>query len=220
MLVSTHVKFAPFASRQRRGYIRDSTERDLAVHLETALRGTIISDRWPKSGVEVIVTVLEGEEDSNPDNGGGYQVHKVGDGAAGMMSILAGSITVASTAIVNAGIDCIDLASGGVAALIHNPISNLEASKQGGVPEYQLVLDPCPLEHQNIIATCVVGYLKSRNEITELWIKGDIPSLPLAASNDRAGSEWLIDGAVQAAASVQLVMIEALKEAETADITL
>src|SRR5438046_9080907 len=37
-----HVKFAPFATRQRRGYVRDANERDLAVHLEMALRGIII----------------------------------------------------------------------------------------------------------------------------------------------------------------------------------
>ena len=63
IILTTHVKYAPFASRQRRGYIRDASERDLAVHLETAIRGVIIGDRWPKSGVEVIITILEGEED-------------------------------------------------------------------------------------------------------------------------------------------------------------
>merc|ERR1711977_657316 len=63
IILSTHVKYAPFATRKRRGYLRDSSERDLGVHLETALRGVIIGDRWPKSGVEVIITILEGEED-------------------------------------------------------------------------------------------------------------------------------------------------------------
>src|SRR5277367_4846504 len=63
IILTTRVKYAPFASKQRRGYIRDASERDLAVHLETALRGVIIGDRWPKSGVEVTITILEGEED-------------------------------------------------------------------------------------------------------------------------------------------------------------
>ena len=214
ILLSTHVKFAPFASRQRRGYLRDSSERDLAVHLETALRGIIISDRWPKSGVEVIITVLEGEDDTFSKGSDDSQNARIGSGASGMMSILAGCITVASTAIANAGIDCIDLASGGVAALIHNPPSSLKDTRQGYVPGYQLILDPCPLEHPNIIATCVVGYLKSLDEVTELWINGDIPSVPLGSSDDRATIELLIESAVQAAASTQLVMIEALKEAE------
>merc|ERR1711977_376795 len=72
IILSTHVKYAPFATRKRRGYLRDSSERDLGVHLETALRGVIIGDRWPKSGVEVIITILEGEEDQwwGDDRGG------------------------------------------------------------------------------------------------------------------------------------------------------
>ena len=48
LLLTTHVKFAPFATRQRRGYVRDASERDLGVHLETALRGVIIGDRRPQ----------------------------------------------------------------------------------------------------------------------------------------------------------------------------
>src|SRR4051794_33706385 len=38
MVLSTHVKYAPFATRQRKGYLRDASERDLSIHLETALR--------------------------------------------------------------------------------------------------------------------------------------------------------------------------------------
>ncbi|KAK8920575.1 Exosome complex component MTR3 [Metarhizium anisopliae] len=61
MVISTHVKYAPFATRQRKGYLRDASERDLSIHLETALRGAVIADRWPKSGVEVVVTIVEGD---------------------------------------------------------------------------------------------------------------------------------------------------------------
>ena len=43
MVLSTHVKYAPFATRQRRGYLRDSSEKDLSTHLETALRGAMIA---------------------------------------------------------------------------------------------------------------------------------------------------------------------------------
>ena len=32
------------------------------MHLETALRGALIADRWPKSGVDVVVTIIEGED--------------------------------------------------------------------------------------------------------------------------------------------------------------
>ena len=35
LLLSTRIKFAPFAARQRRGYVPDAGERDLVAHLET-----------------------------------------------------------------------------------------------------------------------------------------------------------------------------------------
>ncbi|KAI5298045.1 hypothetical protein KEM56_004369, partial [Ascosphaera pollenicola] len=63
LLLNTHLKLSPFATRKRRGYLRDIAERDLSVHLETALRGVIVADRWPKSQLDISVVVLEGEED-------------------------------------------------------------------------------------------------------------------------------------------------------------
>ena len=184
LLLTTHVKFAPFATRQRRGYVRDASERDLGVHLETALRGVIIGERWPKSGCEVIITVLEGEEDGWwGDAQSGSKV-----GGWGMMNVLAGCITVASAALADAGIDCVDLVSGGVAALSTSGSATL--------------LDPSPPE-QDIKAACVVGYLKSRDEITEMWMKGDAG----------ADSEALIDSAVKAATLTRSVLAEAVKEA-------
>ncbi|KXT13317.1 hypothetical protein AC579_7228 [Pseudocercospora musae] len=186
LLLTTHVKFAPFATRQRRGYVRDSSERDLGVHLETALRGVIIGDRWPKSGCEVVITVLEAEEDgfwadsSQRGKTGGW----------GMMSVLAGCITVASAALADAGIDCVDLVSGGVAALVNS----------NGNDEY--ILDPSPPEH-DIKAACVVGYLQTRHEITEMWMKGEAG----------AEAETLIDNAVKASLMTRNVLADAVKEA-------
>lgn len=188
MLLSTHVKFAPFATRQRRGWVRDSSERDLSVHLETALRGVIIGERYPKSGCEVVISVLEGEEDSwwgdrlqGNEKGGGW----------GMMSVLAGCITVASAALVDAGIDCVDMISGGTAALVPE-----EAGKG-----LQVVLDPSPSEH-DVQAACVVGYLQSRDEITEMWMRGDPDE----------SVQVLTDQAVKAAILARTVLTEALKE--------
>lgn len=187
LLLSTHVKFAPFATRVRRGYVRDASERDLGVHLETALRGVIIVERWPKAGCEVVITVLEGEEDgfwADASEGGKA-------GGWGMMSVLAGCITVASAALCDAGIDCVDLVSGGVAALVKT---------ESGGEEY--LLDPSPPE-QDIKAACVVGYLQSRDEITEMWMKGDAG----------AESETLIDSAVKAATLTRTVLADAVREA-------
>jgi exosome complex component MTR3 len=188
MLLSTHVKFAPFATRQRRGWVRDSTERDLGVHLETALRGVIIGERYPKSGCEVVITVLEGEVDS----WWGDRLQGSASGAAwGMMSVLAGCITVASAALVDAGIDCVDMVSGGTAAIV----------KGASGDSREIVLDMSPSEH-DIQAACVVGYLQSRDDITELWMHGD-PGMQV---------EGLIDEAVKAAVLARTVLAEAIRE--------
>ncbi|KAI9679246.1 MAG: 3'-5'-exoribonuclease [Caeruleum heppii] len=221
VVLSTHVKFGPFASRQRRGYIRDSLERDLAVHLETALRGVIIGDRWPKSGVEVIVTVLEGEE----DRWCGDEALERGVGSTdtagwGAMTVLAGCITVASAAIAEAGIDCVDLVTGGVAAAVTSPknlktvpSSEESASLGSGL---RLVMDPAPSEHVNIRAACVVAYLSSRDELTELWLKGDLPVVDneAASSGDHqeANLTKLTNAAVHAAISARSVLEEAVRE--------
>ncbi|PGH33219.1 hypothetical protein GX50_03981 [[Emmonsia] crescens] len=214
LLLSTHVKFAPFASRRRRGYIRDVNERDLGVHLETALRGVIIGERWPKSGLDITVTVLEGEDDrwwgdvlsSGPLGGiDGW----------GLMNVLAGCITVASAAIADARIDCVDLITGGVAAFVEDP--NVEASGESKAPSERghgqpLVLDPDPSEHQGIASACVVGYMPSRDEITELWLKGDSSNISAGSRNAATSHEALIDGAVDAARGAQAVLMEAVKE--------
>ena len=181
------------------------------MHLETALRGVIIGDRWPKSGVEVIITILEGEEDQwwGDDRGRG----SISAGEWGMMSVLSGCITVASAAIADAGIDCVDVVSGGVAAVV------LGSGDQGNQNKATLVLDPVPSEHEDILAACTVAYLPSRDEITDLWVKGEIGLENRSRSSSKQNSyENLADNAVQAALGSQRVLVAALKE--TADMKL
>jgi exosome complex component MTR3 len=190
LVLTTTVKFAPFATRNRRGYIRDSIERDLGVHVETALRGVIIGERWPKSGVEVVITILEADEDGWWGDGG------KGEGSGwGLLNVLAGCITVASAAIADAGIDCVDLVSGGVAAMVRSPESKDDDAVK--------VLDPSPAEHQDVVAACAVGYLAGRDEITEIWMKGDVGVNP----------DDLIEGATYSALGSLSVLKEVLLEA-------
>lgn len=193
MVLSTHVKYAPFATRQRRGYLRDSSERDLSTHLETALRGALIADRWPKSGVDVIVTIIEGD-----------QARKValeqGSEEWDMMNVLGGCVTVAAAALADAGIDCVDTASGGVAALVSSEESN----------EPILVLDPVASEHKEILAACCVAYLPARDEITSLWLKGSL------ASSDSEVYRNLVAHAVQASKGTSEAVAASLKEAVVA----
>jgi exosome complex component MTR3 len=216
IILTTHVKYAPFATRKRRGYLRDASERDLGVHLETALRGVIIGDRWPKSGVEVIITILEGEEDQwwGDDIGRG----SITAAEWGMMSVLSGCITVASAAIADAGIDCVDVVSGGVAAVVKVPGVQEQSITTKLSTSTMLVLDPVPSEHQEILAASVVAYLPARDEITDLWVKGDIGHENQRLSNPKSSYEDLADNAVQAALAAHRVLIGALKE--TADMKL
>ncbi|KAL8643514.1 MAG: hypothetical protein Q9226_008317, partial [Calogaya cf. arnoldii] len=208
----------------RRGYIRDTSERDLSVHVETALRGLLISERWPKSGVDVVVTVLEGEDDGpasiSTQFAEGRDSGRAEDGAAGLsgwgtMSLLSGCLTVASAAIADAGIDVSDLVSGGVAAIVRQPPSdsqlnsNLYPQKNTSKP---IILDPHPAEHTDILAICVVGYLRSRDQITEIWSRGDMEGLS-EEGFEISGFESLLERAVDAAVESRLVLDMALREA-------
>lgn len=201
LVLTTHVKYAPFAARRRKGHIRDSSERDLGVHLETALRGAIIAERWPKSGLDITITILEAEDDrwwgDAPDS------H---DAPWGMMNVLAGCITAASAAIADARIDCLDLVAGGVAALV------ADESAEGERSTPKLMLDTDPAEHRSILSACVVAYMPSRDEITELWLKGDSSKVQLGPDDRRTGHDALIDGAVDAARGAHTVMTEAVRE--------
>jgi exosome complex component MTR3 len=216
-LISAYVKFAPFATRERRGYLRDPSERDLASHLETALRGVIIADRWPKSGIDITITVLEAEEDFSLASASTTNTRSRGwANNLGMMTVLSGCITVASAAITDAGLDCVDLVSGGVAAIVRQPTITkaTSSSKVKNDEVYQIVLDPTPSEHEDVLAFCVVGYLGSRDELTELWMSGDTTSVYQASSYEHGGVTFLVDAAVQAAMASQSVLLEAIKESK------
>jgi exosome complex component MTR3 len=189
IILTTHVKYAPFATRQRRGYLRDSSERDLGVHLETALRGAIIADRWPKSGVDIIVTVIEG--DQNRDSPG-YPKDEGWD----TMSVLSGCITVASAAIADAGIDCVDTVAGGVAALV---------AKDDGTQPF-IVLDPVVAAYNKIFAACCVAYLPTRDEVTNVWFKGQLPGADMMIYNN------MVERSLVACRNANRVVVASLNE--------
>jgi exosome complex component MTR3 len=179
----------------------------LGAHLETALRGVIIGERWPKSGVDVIITILEGEE----DHWWGEELVGTTAGVAvaggwGLMTVLAASITAASAALIDAGIDCVDIVAGGVASVVRNPDAKGTrrqlTSDEDSEGNKTVVLDPSPSEHKETLASCVVGYLPQRDEITELWMSGDAELDP----------QKLTDGAVEAARLTSTVLTETLKD--------
>ena len=194
IILTTHVKYAPFATRQRRGYLRDSSERDLGVHLETALRGAIIADRWPKSGVDIIVTIIEG--DQNRDS-----PLRQKDEGWDMMNVLSGCITVASAAIADAGIDCVDTVAGGVAALV--------ATDDKSQPS--IIFDPAIVDYQKVLAACCVAYLPTRDEVTNIWFKGQLPGSDMTIYNN------MVERSLVACRNANRVVVAALKETANQD---
>ncbi|RMZ87343.1 hypothetical protein DV736_g5431, partial [Chaetothyriales sp. CBS 134916] len=186
------VKFAPFATSVRRGYLRDATERDLGVHLENALKAMLLPTRWPKSAIDVAVTVLEAEGDDTVPNEGIIA-------SVGLMNILSGCITAASAALADARIDTVDLLTGGVVAVVSDHQAGQET----------VLLDPNPTEHESVLAAGVVGVLPSRDEVAEIWTTG-----PLAhrSSGGVVGFDRLLQQAVLAAKAVQPVLKDAILE--------
>lgn len=185
------------------------------------MRGVIIGERLPKSGLEIIITVLEGEE----DNPWGNEEARVGEqksqaGGWGMMSVLSGCITIASAALADAGIDCVDLICGGMAAIVHQPAllntnqrqTQPSGKKTGSNTNLEVVLDPCPIEHREITAACVVGYLQSRDEITEIWVKGGDLRPSSKQNSGRFTIDLLMDRAVEASMATRLVLVAAINE--------
>ena len=193
LLLSTRVKFAPFASRGRKGYIPDSVERDLASHLETALKPVLLTERWPKSGLDVMITVLEGEEDCEG-------THETTTSEWRIMSTLSSCVNVATAAIANAGMDCVDLLTMGIAAYVRQKDGTLA-----------LVIDPCVSDSEPVASLCAVGYLQSRDEITFLWAKDTNKDNLRQAGQDLRLHNLIEDAAIEAASAVRLVMIDALK---------
>ncbi|KAK4042804.1 3' exoribonuclease family, domain 1-domain-containing protein [Parachaetomium inaequale] len=190
IVLSTHVKYAPFATKQRRGYLRDPSERDLGIHLEAALRGAIIADRWPKSGVDIIISIVEGDQDREASR-------LQGDEVWDMMNALSGCITVAAAALADAGIDCVDTVAGGVAALVQN-------AGEDSTPT--IVVDPIPSEHERILAACCVAYLPTRDEVTNLWFRGDLPASDLDLYTS------LVEKGIQASKNANRVLVGCLSE--------
>lgn len=127
------------------------------------------------------------------------------------MGVLAGAITCASAAVADAGIECVDLVSGGVAALVSRPRGKSDDTMDvdNGVP--MLVMDPSPADGYQILSAAVVGYMAGRDEVTLLWTKGYIStSETIEGEGDEL--DLLMDGAIMTATAVRLVLNEAVKE--------
>lgn len=203
MQLTVHVKFAPFATRQRRGYVRDAAERDIGTHVETALCGVIIPDRWPKSAIDIVITILEAEDDVQWGSVTSQQQNTVG--GLGSMNVVSGCITVASAALLDAKVDCLDLVTGGVAAVV---------PKDDG--KFVHHLDPSPIEEPFLNSLCVVGYMPARDEMTLVWTRGNLPSY---SDGQICRFDGLLDSAVNAARGAHVVLRQVATELVHAEST-
>lgn len=185
------MKSAPFATRVRHGYVPNSTEKDLGLHLENALKGVLLPDRWPKSSIDVTVTVLEGEDDQ--EEGEGFT-------DTALFNLLAAAVNVSMAALADAKIDCLDLLVAGVSATVPSK------------PKPLKILDPATVEHEEILSSCVVGYLPSRDEVVELWSNGSMSARVL---DGECPFDELVDSAITAATAAQTVLKEVLIESVT-----
>ncbi|KAL7267491.1 3'-5'-exoribonuclease [Rhizina undulata] len=218
--LTAELKFAPFSTpHKRRGYVRDAVERDLSVQLQNAIVKSIKTSLYPKSSIDVFVTVLDCEGGLEGETENGVEV--------GLMGVLAGAITCASAAIADAGIECVDLVSGGLAALVRseNSLDSMDVdSDSSAMGKLKLVLDPSPADGYHTYSAAVVGYMAARDELTLIWSKGPIdtpvdrstltkPALQaLGEKEEEDELDVLLDGAVTTATAVRLVLNEAVKE--------
>lgn len=195
-------------------------ERDLSAQLSIALEKSVDVGKYPKSAIDVFVSVLDcegGLGDASDGKDGGVEV--------GLMGVVAGAISCASAAIADAGIECFDLVAGGVAGLIRErggvvkedyAGEGMEVGEDIGDARHgekknrgiALVLDPSPTDGYIILAAAAVGYMAARDELTLVWTKGS-----MGREGDGTDEvERLVDGAITAATSVRLVINEAVKE--------
>lgn len=179
--------------------MRDAVERDLSVQLQNALVKSIKTAAYPKSGIDIFITVLDCEGGLDGDDDDGVEV--------GLMNVLAGAITCASAAVADAGIECVDLVSGGVAALVKRAPAGGDAVDVD-LPAPVVVLDPSPADGGQVVSAAVVGYMAGRDEVTLLWTKGAVET----AGQGGDELDLLMDGAITTATAVRLVLNEAVKE--------
>ena len=153
-LLSCDVKFAPFATRERRQERgQTSQEKEMSTALRGALEPAVMLDRFPKAVVEVFVLVLEAD-------GGELGV----------------AISCAALALANAGIEMYDLVAGCSVAKVRVP------SAAAATTEGRLVLDPTAETCQDAAATLHLALMPSSRQLTHVQQCGemDVPEVASA----------------------------------------
>jgi len=136
---------APFASPQRKApgsSADDSEEKEMAIALKEALEATICMHLYPKSQIDIFITVLEN------------------DG-----SILASSITCAGLALINASIHVFDV-------IIGSSMKRLGSLRLTDPTLQEEACEPSDKMESNDSSCLTVGYLPSSEQISCLLQEG------------------------------------------------
>lgn len=183
--MTAELKFAAFSTAgARRGYVRDALERDLSAQLQRAVARAVRTAAYPKSAIDVFVTVLDGEAPGN------CALPELAD-----MTALAGAIACASAAIADAGIECVDLVSAGVAGVVE------DLSVPGG---RRTVLDPAPADAWIVKGAACVAYMAARDELSLVWSRGEM---------EAPGEDGdVVDRAIDVARRIRAVLNDAATE--------
>lgn len=121
-------------------------EQKISSYVETALLPSIILEKYPKSTIDVFITVISTDEASTSLS--------ANNGA--LLNLISWIVNTSSLALVDSGIELKDIVTSG-----HARLSNGE-----------IVLDPTQDEDNAV--DCLVSYMNLRNdEIVGFWVEGD-----------------------------------------------
>nr|XP_022299694.1 exosome complex component MTR3-like [Crassostrea virginica] len=135
-------KFATFSCRVRRQYQQDNEEKDYSSQLQDALEPAVCLHKFPKAQVNVYITVLQN------------------DGCA-----LAASLTCASVALANAGIEMYDLVVGCSARITPSEVFIDPTETEDYNPEN---------DNETGNGSVTVGLLPSLNQVSAVTSRGEV----------------------------------------------
>ncbi|WWC68152.1 uncharacterized protein I206_102075 [Kwoniella pini CBS 10737] len=136
--LNLEIKFAPFASDPRRAPLRDTEPIHLSQLLTQSLIPAIQLEQFPKSSIDIYLLILESDSTSN---------------------VISSGLTVASSAIADAGIPMNGLSTGSIV------ISN----KNG-----QILVDPEENEEKDQSGKLLIGVLPALGKLTNLYMEGEL----------------------------------------------
>ncbi|KAI8842983.1 ribosomal protein S5 domain 2-type protein [Chytridium lagenaria] len=148
-------RYASFALKKRKGFMRESQEAENAMLMKQALTPAVRLHKYPKSEIDIFTIVLEGD---------------------GMASALCLAISCASLALADAGIEMLDTVAACSAGFFERPSKALQ--------DRTLALDCTSNEEEFQIGSLVIAYMPSMREVTHMVHSGEIAISSLTEAMD------------------------------------